>query len=145
GLAQSFQSLNAIMVEGRRFDAGREVVERELKCSPLMFDADSPSHLNLPFRFYASREFEPLRDRNQKIAGAILRCQEGIEGLMQISAEPVGARSFKISASIENHTQLGEIESQDYDAVLLRSLVSLRISMRSKGAEFISSPAYAMA
>jgi hypothetical protein len=141
GMAQSFQSVNELIIEGRRYYAGREALEREIKTGPLTLETHSTSRVNVPFRFYASREFEPVRNRNEQIAGAILRSQEGIAGSMAIASEPMGPNLFKISLCLHNHSRLDETESQKLDAVLLHAFISVRISVQLTRGEFLDSPA----
>lgn len=145
GLTQSFQPRDEITIEGRTFHAGREAVEREVSAAPLSLNPDSPLRFKLPFRFYASRDFEPIRDRRQQIAGAILRCQEGIEGAMQIAVDPVEQNLFRISIRLENHTRTEPMESQGHDTTFLRTMISAHIALHAKGCEFIASSELASA
>jgi hypothetical protein len=138
GLAQSFQSLHELTIEGRLFQAGREAVEREFKTPPFPLNPLAPSRARFPFRFYASREFEPIRDYNQQIVGAILRCQEGLEGMMAIAAEPAGQNFFKITFRVENRTRMDDAEAKNHDAILLRTYFSTRSLLRAIGGEFAS-------
>src|SRR5579883_245102 len=71
GLAQSFQTLRELSVDGRQFRPGQESVQREINPPPLTLDSRAVSQSSFPFRFYAAREFEPIRDSEHEIAGAI--------------------------------------------------------------------------
>lgn len=138
GLAQSFQPLREFSLEGRLFQAGQESVQREVKPAPVPLDILSPARVTFPFRFYASRDYEPIRNCKQQIVGATLHRQEGLEGLLEMTVESAGIQAFKFTVRLVNRTPLARMESRNHEDVLLRTFVSAHIIVRANGAEFVS-------
>jgi hydrogenase maturation protease len=94
--------------------------------------------VNLPFCFSESRSVEPLRNKRRRIPGVVVRRQEGLEGVLRISAEPAGAELYKATVCIFNHTPLHQAELEDSEAVMMRTFASTHTILRVQGGEFVS-------
>jgi hypothetical protein len=141
GSIESFESLNELIVDGRHFMSGHESIERELKLPPFTPESISAHRASFPFRFYPWREFEPVRDARHQIAGAIVRSQAGIEGVVEVRIEPAATDAFKINVELQNHSRANDAESPD--GLLLRTLVSANVVVRASDAELVCVTAHA--
>lgn len=115
----------------------QEAVERELN-APRHYLAEVLAHPQRhAFCFLATRDIEPLCDDDQ-IAGARLLRQESVEGMIEIAAEQLGERLFKLTTRILNLTPFENARAKTRDEALLGSFVSTHTILGLSGGEFIS-------
>ncbi len=71
-------------------------------------------------------------------AGDDLGRQVGLEGRIDLSAEPVADRLFRVRVSVANLTPMDPDNIPSRDDVMLRSLVSAHTILRAAGGDFVS-------
>src|SRR5215469_1809758 len=82
-----FKIVPELQIGEHVFQRWHEAVEREITVPVLELDGDSRSKSIVPFRFFASRDLEPIRDAQKRVAGMIIRRQETVEGVIEIIAQ----------------------------------------------------------
>src|SRR5262245_10588035 len=94
--------------------------------------------LRTPFAFARTRMVERIGDRASEGTAILMRRQEGIAGEVEITVQPLGPRLFKAAIRVFNRTAMPPAESNDSEAVLLRTLASTHTILQMRGGEFIS-------
>ena len=138
GDLESFEPVPELWVDDKIYQTWQEAVEREVRARGLSLRALSNGLETVPFRFPESRRFERICDREQRPAGVMLRRQEAIEGLVEVTAEAVDTELFKITVRIVNRSPLAAGCLKDQEAVLLRTFASTHTVLRAAGGRFLS-------
>ncbi|MDT7778023.1 MAG: hypothetical protein QOC99_535 [Acidobacteriota bacterium] len=159
GSEPDFETVAALEVGGRLYQTWQEAVEREVILPDLNLHQLVREGLRHTFGFPSRKELEPLREPGEQITGVIVRRQQAIEGVIEVSAEPAGEQSlpageqsfsvgekmfpagerlFKLTARILNLTALEDAALKSRDEALMRSLVSTHTILGVSGGEFVS-------
>jgi hypothetical protein len=133
-----FHLVPELEVEGTLYPSWQEAVERTvlMPMATLSELCDQPRRI--PFSLVATRSIEPILDRNQHIAGVIVRRQEAIEGVVDVSAEPCGASAFKLAVRIVNRTQVSPESLSDPDEIVMRTFASTHTILHAEEGDFVS-------
>lgn len=141
-----FRMVSSLEVNGRLFQPWQEAVEREVSLGDLKpGELKAQPHLKA-FSFPGSETFEMLRDeKSGVVAGAIVRRQQPIEGVIEVRIEP-GAPTdtinrhspLKLTVRILNQTPLELAEQRSRDDALMRSFVSTHTILNVEHGEFVS-------
>lgn len=94
--------------------------------------------VRVSFTFPATRETEPLRNGDGKLGGVMTRRQQTVEGSIEVSAERLDERLFKITTRISNLTPMDAEDLKIRDEALMRSLVSTHTILAVRSGEFVS-------
>ena len=133
-----FEKIPELRVGDKIYQSWQEAVEREVSVQPLSLRSLSEGMKSVAFEFPECRTAERIFDAEQRPAGAILRRQEAIEGLVEIAAETVDTGMFKITVRIINRSLLANGYLEDQDAVLMRTLASTHTILRVEDGDFLS-------
>jgi hydrogenase maturation protease len=145
-----FRVVESLHVGDSTFYTWQEAVEREVNLSDLGLSELVARPQRQPFSFTANQAFEPLREADGQLAGVLIRRQQLIEGVVELSAEGLSERLFKVKARILNETSWPDADAshsppsaarhpQSRDEALLRSLVSTHTILALRGGgEFVS-------
>lgn len=128
----------SLEVDGHVFQTWQEATEREFIAPSLELGRLVKQAERLPFGFPPGRAIETLRDAGGRAVGVIVRTQQPVEGVLELSAARAGEGLFKVTARILNTTPLEEAGSKSRDDALMRSLVSTHTILRVAGGEFVS-------
>ena len=101
--APAFVPVELLEVEGVRFLAWDEAVEREI-IAPLVAIKELGDGLTVPFEFPGSRDFEPIRTTTDRIVGIVVRTAQGVQGRVTITVAPAGRDAYRLTVRIENVT-----------------------------------------
>jgi hypothetical protein len=137
GQIPEYRLVPSLDVDGQRFQAWQEAVEREFTLHPSL-DQVVSAPLQESFLFSGREETEFLCGADSQLVGILLRKQESITGEVQVSAARVEDGLFKLTLRIANSSSLPNAENEDRDAALLRSLVSTHAILHVAECEFIS-------
>jgi hypothetical protein len=133
-----FHVVPELEIDGQLHLGWQEVVERTVRL-PVMVLGELCAHpQTVPFTFAAARSIEPILDRNARIAGVIVRRQEGLEGTVELSAEPVNASVVKVTVRICNRTPVPPSVMTDDNEIVMRTFTSTHTILSAQGAEFLS-------
>jgi hydrogenase maturation protease len=138
GTEPAFRAVDKLQVGDKIWQTWQEAVEREIAPDIVELNelVQQPRHVK--FSFPARRQWGPLRSSEGEIIGVLVREQQAVEGMLQLSAEQVGKELFKASVKIVNQTPLDGAGSASRDDALLRSLVSTHTILGARSGEFVS-------
>ena len=115
-------------------DGWQEAVECDVLLPTCQLEKVELAALRHTFAFPSKTEIE---SSDPGKASEVVRRQEGVEGIVDISSETVGNNLAKIKIRIQNTTPL-EDPAADRNAALMHSLVSTHLVLGVEGGEFIS-------
>jgi hypothetical protein len=134
----SYRIVDTLHVGDKRFSTWQEAVEREIVPGELPL-ADLEAHAQkFRFAFPEGRQWEPLLDSDAQYVGVIVRKQQAIEGLIELSAQTAAAGLMKVTAKISNQTPWKGGGERTRDAAVMRSLASTHTVLGVRGGEFLS-------
>jgi hypothetical protein len=129
----------AVEVNGRLFQTWQEAVERDVILPSLTLRDITVKPRMEAFAFPFDRVLEPLRDESSgQIRGVIVRRQQAVEGVVEISSELVGEGVFRLTTRILNLSRLEQATSCSRDDALMRSFVSTHTILKVRDGEFVS-------
>jgi hypothetical protein len=134
----AYEIIPGLSTGGKLYQSWQEVTERDVDTDllPVALLAESP--WEALFSFPPSCEMELIRDEHGHTAGVLVRRQEAVEGLVEITATQVGPHAFKISVRIFNRTPVEKDKLGNQDAVVMRTFASTHTILNVEGGEFIS-------
>jgi hydrogenase maturation protease len=134
----AFRAVESLRVGDRLLQTWQEAVERELSLCDLRLSSLTAAVGQRELAFAAGRELEPVRDATGQVVAVLVREQQALAGLVEVSAALVAERLYRVRVRVANLTPLDDAWRQDRDAALLRSLVSTSIVLSAGGGEFVS-------
>jgi hydrogenase maturation protease len=138
--SKEYQVVDSLEIDGQFFQTWQEAVERDVNVSGVSLSEISRRPRTFEFSFPPSRTIEPLYDASGRIAGAMTRNQEAVEGSIELRAmrQSNDLQLFKVSVRILNQTTFEDATSNSRDDALRRSLVSTHTILSLRGGEFVS-------
>ncbi|MBV9734683.1 MAG: hypothetical protein JO209_02150 [Acidisphaera sp.] len=106
GDAPEARMVPVLEVDGARYLAWEEAVEREVVAPPVSLAQLREGEVVIPFGFPASRAQEPIHTAAGEIAGVLIRTASPIAGRLTLAAAPVAPRVSRLTARVENLTPL---------------------------------------
>lgn len=128
----------SLEVGSQIYQTWQEAVEREINVPALNLGKLVVAAHRQTFAFPSSQATESLRDADDKIVGVIVRRQEHIEGVIEVTAELIEHQLFKITVRISNLTPFAEANAKSRDEALMRSTVSTHTILGAREGEFVS-------
>lgn len=138
GELEFFESVHELWVGDTIYQTWQEAVEREVLARGLSLRSLSSGLENVPFRFPEIRRLERIYDGEQRPAGVVLRRQEAINGLVEVTSEAVDTELFKITVRILNRSPLTAGCLNDREAVIMRTFASTHTVLGVVGGRFLS-------
>jgi hypothetical protein len=132
-----FRVVPELRVGDKLLQTGLEPMERRIDAPPLEMDSCGPTSFTVPFRFSSERPIEPVYD-GERAAGVVARRPAMTEGKIEVKAQPLGGRLFKVSARLTNLTPFTEESMRDPDALLTCTFVATHMLLKVRNGEFIS-------
>jgi hypothetical protein len=129
---QNSQPVNSLNVGDKSYRPWQEALERDIELGEIHLADLLVQSLQHEFSFPEDRSVEPLKD-----AGFVVRQQQGIAGMVELSTVRVNDELCRIAVKILNHTPLPEAANRDI--ALMRSFVSTHTLLGIYGGEFVSS------
>jgi hypothetical protein len=134
-----FQIVQSLEVGDSVFQTWQEATEREISTASFTLSELVAQPQRITFSFPAKEEFEPLRESGGQVVGLLVRKQQTIEGTIEVSAERVGEKLFKITVRILNVTPFADAETKSRDEALMHTLASTHTILGVReGGEFVS-------
>lgn len=133
--APAFNRVHSLRVGDRDVQCWQEAVEREVCLGPTEVMSLQQQPLRLLFSYPASEQIEPLQE-GQKVVGRIVRRQQAIEGLIEVSASNVHPEQVQLTIRVTNETPAADLSTRD--AALLHSMASTHFIVRAMDGTFIS-------
>jgi hydrogenase maturation protease len=138
GVEPAFHTVAALQVGEKLFQTWQEAVEREIGIMDVQLSELVGRPRRQPFSFPAWRELVLLRESDGTAAGVIAREQQPLEGLVELTADAVDERLYKITVRVMNLTPLAEASLRNRDVALMRSFASTHTILGVRQGEFIS-------
>jgi hypothetical protein len=138
GEAPEFHLVSRLELAGRVYQPWQEAVEREVilpVCSP---EALVESPISQSFTFPEGKEFEYLRDGEDRIAAVIIRERRMLQAMLEIRSERLRDDLFKVSVRIRNRTPFSAAHQASREDALLSSLASTHTVLGVQNGKFIS-------
>jgi hydrogenase maturation protease len=133
-----FHVVPELVVDGQHYASWHEAIERVIPMPALTVADLLRESREISFAFPSVRTLEPIRDRAGLIAGVIVREQDAVQGLVEISAEPVDAAITKVSIRIVNQTPVPRDGFNDHDDLVMRTFASTHTILHVKDGAFLS-------
>lgn len=134
---RAFDLVPSLEAGGRLYQEWQEAVEREVVLPEIDLGSGGPGEF--AFSFPYSRWLEPIRETDGKIAGALVRTQEAINGVVEYRAEKLNTPGlFKLTVKIKNLTTFENAGEHSREIALLSSIVSTHTILSIKNGEFVS-------
>jgi hydrogenase maturation protease len=138
--SDEYRIVDSLEVDGKIFQTWQEAVERDVNVPGVCLSEISFRPRTYEFSFPSSRTIEPVWDASGRIAGAIIREQESVEGSIElrITRQPNDPQLFKVTAHILNLSAFEDASGKCRDEALRRSFVSTHTILSVRGGEFVS-------
>ena len=136
--AASVELVPELQVDGQTFLTWQEAVEREVNIAPQSIKQMVEAKCHLPFEFPAEEDLEPIKDCQGTIVGMIRRRKEHLAGDIVCETEQIKSGLFKIAVEIVNSTPVPEVDLENQEAILLRTLASTHTILHTEQGEFVS-------
>jgi len=133
-----FHVVPELTVDGRHYASWQEAVERAVPLPNLSLAGLLDAPRAIPFAFPAARTLEPIRDHLGYITGVIVREQDALAGLVELSAEPVDAAVTKVSIRVINQTPEPRHGFVDPDELVMRTFASTHTILHVRDGAFLS-------
>ncbi len=137
GEEPQYRVVEALEVDGRRFQTWQEAVERDVTTPALKFSELLAAPRTVAFDFPKMRAWEVVSGAAGP-AGVVVITQHAVEGSLEISAERLPGGVFRLRAGLKNLTPLDQSFTNDQEAASLRSLISAHTILHVQQGEFIS-------
>jgi hypothetical protein len=134
----SFSVVPELRVDNKLYQTWQEAVEREIRPDHRFLERGANQTWSFPFHFSSSLAFDPIRNGQNQVIGAIIRRQQGVEGVIDIAVQSLAGDVFKISVKVENRTPVLEPELNQQEEVLMRTFASTHTILESARGEFLS-------
>ena len=132
------QLVEILQVGDRSFQSWQEAEERRVEIAATTLSELSGRPCNQRFSFPASRRSEPIRTTSGQLAGEIIREQQTVDGLVELSAMAIASDLYRVRVRVVNQTALAGGGCASRDEALLRSLVSTHAILTTCDGEFVS-------
>jgi hydrogenase maturation protease len=133
----AFRTVEKMTVGDRLLQSWQEAMERVVTLSGLKVDR-LIAPVQQPFTFPARRAIEAVRGPTGQIEAILLRRQDSVSGLVEVSAAQVGEGLFKIMVQVENATQNDSPIEISRDVCVLNSLASTHTILGVRNGAFLS-------
>jgi hydrogenase maturation protease len=90
------------------------------------------------FNFPASRALEPVRGDDGKISAIVVRRQDAVRGVIEVSTQPVDDSVFKMTVRIVNRTAVLKQDLENQSTIIMRTFTSTHTILQAQGGEWIS-------
>ena len=133
-----FVSVPSIEIDGQRFVAWQEAVEREIPVAGFALDEWPSGGAQIPFAFPSMREVEPIRRADGMIAALVQRTASELGGELTLAAEPVATDAFRMTVRIENTSPCEPCEIADRRLAQRRAFASTHTILTVRNGAFVS-------
>jgi hypothetical protein len=135
---QTFEHVSSLEVDGRIYDTWQEAVEREVTISGFQPLASCGRRMQQRFSFESSHESELLRDRQNAVAGNLVRRQRPLRGFVTAQANALRPGLWQICIDIENVTPLDDNGAKPRADLLMHAFASTHTILEARAGEFVS-------
>jgi hypothetical protein len=131
-----FRLVESLRVGDRVYHTWQEAEEREIILGELALAAILEQPQRKTFAFPGKCWQEPLTDASGQIVAVLVREQQCVAGVIEVSATSLAAGLARLSVRVTNQTRIAG--PMNRDAALLRALVSTHTILGVRGGDFVS-------
>ncbi len=132
-----FQIVQTLQVGDQILQTWEEAIEREITLPPLPLNDNVTETRSSQSLFPESRELEPVRNPDGKIAAFLVRTKKSVTAQVDVSAVRVSEGLFRITVRISN-VAATDPASVSRPEALMQSLLSAHTILAVAGGEFVS-------
>jgi hydrogenase maturation protease len=132
----NFEVVPDLRVGEQLYQTWQEVVEQKVEVPT--FPLRAAWQTMRDFEFPASRAVEPIRGDGGKIKAILVRRQDAVCGVVEVTAQPIDDEVFKIAVRILNRTRLSPNELENQSAIIVRTFTSTHTILHAVGGEWLS-------
>ncbi len=138
GVAETYEPVDALLVDGRTYHTWQEATEREVKLPelPLAKLVDQP--YTEQFYFAASNQTESLQAADGRRVGQITRRHQDVNGTIVVSAEALPRGLCRVRVTVGNETLIVGPDCASREQALLGSLASAHTILDVEQGGFVS-------
>jgi hypothetical protein len=133
-----FNLVGSLKVGDKEYQPWQEAIERDVKLGEFslgeLLTQPKERAIAYPYR----REIEYLRAAGGETVGMLIREQQAIDCVVELSCAISGENLSRITIKILNHTMLANAGDSTRDQALMRSLVSTHTILGVENGEFVS-------
>jgi hypothetical protein len=133
-----FHIVPELEIDGTLYQSWQEAVERSVRIPTEALAELFHETRKAPFRFPASRTIEPIFRQDKQIAGVIVRRQEAVEGVVELTAETLESSICKITVRVLNQSAVPVKDLGDSNEIVMRTFASTHTILHMAGGEFVS-------
>jgi hypothetical protein len=133
----AFTPVESLQIDGRLLHTWQEAEERAVTIARVSVGDLLSRVREQSFCFTGSRRIEPVHNAKGEVAGMLVREQETVAGVIELSAVTVSDGCFRLRLRVVNRTPCPE-HCRSRERVLLRSLASTHAILGVRAGEFVS-------
>lgn len=130
--------VESLRIDGKLFQSWQEAEEREVVLGGTTLSALGSQARETSFTLSGRRTWEPLLEPDGRVAGVLVRRQQAITGIVEMSAARVAEGLFRLTVQVANRTPVGDAGRLRRDEAQLRSMVSTHVILEVKEGTFVS-------
>jgi hydrogenase maturation protease len=142
-----FEIVPDMQMGDQLYQTWQEAVERKVELAP--FALSGAVKISHEFNFRSSRALAPIRGDDGRISAIVVRRQDAVRGVIEVSAKAVDDSVSKVRVRIINCTAVSKQQLENQSSVIMRTFTSTHTILQTQGGEWISltdpPPAYANA
>jgi hypothetical protein len=138
GAAPPFRPVQPLQVGDRQFHPWQEAEEREVSLGGLPLDEVLDQSGRRDFQFPGRRWLEPVAGTAGEVVGVLVREQEPVQGLIEVTATRVAGALYRATVRVRNCTTPDGGDPADREAALRQTLLSTHTILGVRGGEFVS-------
>jgi hypothetical protein len=132
---ETLEFVDELRVGGERYLSWDEAAEREIAVGRFKLSelSDSPKQVEIDVPGGSTKE--PLAEPAGGVVGALVRSWRPLRGVVEVGAEPLQERIFRVTVRITNTTPWG---GEDRESTLRQTFVSTHTTLGVRAGEFVS-------
>jgi hypothetical protein len=127
-----------LAMNGRVHQPWQEAAEREIIVPVCNVEALGRSPITQAFSFAAEKQFESLRESDDRIVGILVRERHALFGEVEVTGERQSDGVFTVSVTIRNTTRFEIAKKTSREEALLKALVSAHTILGVQDGRFVS-------
>ena len=133
-----YEVVDSVVVDGKTIHTWQEAIERDVLLEALPIRELTTHGITREFSFPEDRKLEIHRGESDAAGVVIVRRQQRIEGRVEILAESVADRLYRLRVVIQNHTQLDNAATATRDGAAMFAMASTHTILAGRNCEFVS-------
>jgi hypothetical protein len=134
-VGESLQPVDELRVGEELYLSWDEALEREVAVGTFKLSDLLGSPQEVQVDIAAGGTEEPLAEHTGEVVGALVRSWRALRGAVEVGAEPLQERAFRVTVRITNTTPWG---GEDRESTLRQTFVSTHTALEVEGGEFVS-------